>query len=224
MSDWEVRGGAIIEQPRDISEYPLLNAIYRRHDALISHYAVGGEEEHSLEIAFGTHQHPDADIGIDAFHDNTLLIEGLNAVTADARALPFRDESFDTVIGRRFLHHVPDVDRGRIVEEAARVLVPDGRLILLEGTPGTYRRIIKEIGFRLSLLGEDSDEYGHLTPHELKTLVDKHGFDLREIHSLGSPLIPLSIVTSPWVARLTDIYDRTQWVTWWTLLIAEPRT
>lgn len=220
MGDSEVRGGAIIERPRDVGEHPLLDAIYRRHDALISRYAA--EEGRTLAVAFGTHPHPDMDVGIEAFHDNTRTIDA-DAATADARSLPFRDGAFDTVIGRRFLHHVPAADRGRIVAEAARVLAPGGRLILLEGTPGAYRRATKEIGFRLGVLGEDTDEYGHLSARELETLVDGHGFDIVEARPLGSPLMPLSIVTSPWVERLTGVYARTQWVRWWTLVVAEPR-
>lgn len=222
MGDSEVRDGAIIERPRDVSEYPLLDAIYRRHDAIISRHVA--DTGRSLEVAFGTHHHPDADVGVEAFHDNTRTIDGLDAATADARTLPFRGDSFDTVIGRRFLHHVPAADRELIVAEAGRVLAPNGRLILLEGTPGVYRRATKEIGFHLGVLGEDSDEYGHLSAHELETLVNGHGFDIVETRSLGSPLMPLSIVTSSWVARLASIYGRTQWVTWWTLIVAEPRT
>lgn len=223
MVDWELKNGAIIERPRAIDQHPLLDAIYRRHDELISRYAVDGRDQ-SLEIAFGTHSHPDADIGVEAFHDNSRDIIGITAITADARSLPFRDETFETIIGRRFLHHVPCGDRGEIIREAARVLQSSGRLVLLEGTPGLYRRITKEIGFRLGLLGENTDEYGHLTAIELEELVESNGFDIIGARPLGSPLMPLSILTAPWSAKLASIYNSTQWVTWWTLIVAEPTT
>lgn len=48
----------------------------------------------------------------------------------DAQTLPFADESFDTVVSTLSLCTIPD-DR-RAVAEAARVLRPGGRLLLLE--------------------------------------------------------------------------------------------
>jgi SAM-dependent methyltransferase len=48
----------------------------------------------------------------------------------DAQDLPFRDASFDTVVCTLGLCTIPD-DRGAVAE-AARVLRPGGRLLLLE--------------------------------------------------------------------------------------------
>lgn len=45
----------------------------------------------------------------------------------DAQALPFTDASFDVVMARHMLYHVPDV--GRAVAEAARVLCPGSRFL-----------------------------------------------------------------------------------------------
>ena len=47
--------------------------------------------------------------------------------TGDAQALPFPDASFDVVMARHMLYHVPDIDRA--VAEAARVLRPGGALL-----------------------------------------------------------------------------------------------
>jgi SAM-dependent methyltransferase len=49
------------------------------------------------------------------------------ARVGDAQGLPFPDASFDTVVAAWMLYHVPDVDRA--LAEAARVLVPGGRLV-----------------------------------------------------------------------------------------------
>lgn len=223
MSDWQISAGAIVERPREVSRHPLLAAIYDRHDELIRRHAIG-RGDRTLEVAFGTHPHPDADVGIEAYHENArdVVRTGPEVGAADARNMPFDDGSFDAVIGRRFLHHVPADDRGAIVEEAARVLAPDGRIVLLEGTPGVYRRVTKGLAFRLGLLGEDNDEYGHLTARELQALLDEHGFDVIETRPLGSPLMPLSVLRARWTARLADLYERTQWIRWWTLTVGEP--
>ena len=225
MSNWAINEGAIVERPREVAEHPLLAEIYRRHDALIRERATG-RGGRTLEVAFGTHPHPDADVGVEAFPENAREVDGAGteAATADARDLPFRDGTFDAVVGRRFLHPVPERDRGKIVAEAARVLGPDGRLALIEGTPGTYRRVTKGLAFRLGVLGDDNDAYGHLDAEELRLLLEEHGFDVVESRPLGSPIMPLSVLTEPWTAKLSDAYERTQWIRWWTLVVGEPRS
>lgn len=49
--------GAIIEQPREITRYPLFDSVYQRHDELIAEFITG----RTLEVAFGRHPHPMAD-------------------------------------------------------------------------------------------------------------------------------------------------------------------
>ncbi len=55
---------------------------------------------------------------------------GAATACADAAALPFPDGAFDAVLVRDLLHHVPD--RARVLDEARRVLVPGGRLTVIE--------------------------------------------------------------------------------------------
>ena len=138
------------------------------------------------------------------------------------RSLPFTDNSFQTVIGRRFLHHVPATDRQTLLAEANRVLTDDGTLVLLEGTPGLYRRLTKAIGFKLGVLGEDNDEYGHLAAEELHDIVRQAGFSVIDSRSLGSPLMPLCVLESEYTRQLITLYERTQFVRWWTFIVARP--
>jgi len=49
---------------------------------------------------------------------------------ADAAQLPYRGQSFDAVLIRDLLHHVPD--RHAVLAEAVRVLRPGGRLTVIE--------------------------------------------------------------------------------------------
>src|SRR5690242_3708582 len=55
---------------------------------------------------------------------------GVAVAAADAARLPFADGSFDAVLFRDLLHHLPD--RARALDEARRVLKPGGRLTLVE--------------------------------------------------------------------------------------------
>lgn len=163
--------------------------------------------------------HPRADIGLEGWPSNAETVSK-PALAGDARALPFDDDSFDAVIGRRFLHHVPPADRPEILQEAARVLRPEGRIALLEGTPGLYRKLTKGAAFRLGLLEQDTDIYGHLSETAVTDLVSD-SFEIIEKQTLGSPLMLASISESNVSARLLDLYERTQLIKWWTFVVGE---
>ncbi|WP_236045098.1 hypothetical protein [Haloarcula nitratireducens] len=90
----------------------------------------------------------------------------------------------------------------------------------MEGTPDLYRRAIKGIGFALGILGEDSDDYGHCSAAEIRTLVDKANLSTDVDRALGSPLTPLAIRTHDLLAHLGELVNRTQLVRWWTLHVA----
>ena len=53
---------------------------------------------------------------------------GVDGHVADAVALPFADCSFDAVVAMHILHHVPEP--GRAIDEMARVLRPEGQVIV----------------------------------------------------------------------------------------------
>jgi SAM-dependent methyltransferase len=55
---------------------------------------------------------------------------GATLAVADAARLPFAGESFDAVLIRDLLHHLPNP--GRALDEAHRVLRPGGRLTVIE--------------------------------------------------------------------------------------------
>lgn len=213
---WDVRAGAVVERPRDVAAHPLLERIYRRHDARIADALPDGDV---LEVAFGRHLHPEADLGLEGWAPNAAAADA-PAVVGDARALPFERDAFDAVVGRRFLHHVPASDRPGMVRELARIVRPGGRVVLLEGTPGWYRRLTKGAAFRLGLLAEDTDRYGHLSKAEVVGLVDP-AMEVVQVESLGSPLAVACISESPLSRYLFPLYRRTQVVDWWTLLVAE---
>jgi SAM-dependent methyltransferase len=54
---------------------------------------------------------------------------------ADAQSVPFPDETYDVVMARHMLYHVPDIDRA--LSEAARVLRPQGRILVTTNSAHT---------------------------------------------------------------------------------------
>jgi demethylmenaquinone methyltransferase/2-methoxy-6-polyprenyl-1,4-benzoquinol methylase len=63
--------------------------------------------------------------------------KGLQAVRADAAALPVRDGSVDAVLVVDALHHLPDART--VLAEVERVLAPGGVVVVREFDPGTWR-------------------------------------------------------------------------------------
>jgi SAM-dependent methyltransferase len=66
----------------------------------------------------------------------------VHAVRGDARALPFRDNVFSTIVAFTMLHHVPTpADQDRVFAEAARALRPGGLFVALDVRPGVALRL-----------------------------------------------------------------------------------
>ena len=96
-----------------------------------------------------------------------LDIEG-DLRVGDAQNLPFPDASFDTVVATLALCTIPD--DGRAVAEAARILRPGGRLLLLEHvrSPLLPVRLLQGILNPLSVLLE----HDHLLREPLHHIED----------------------------------------------------
>ena len=61
------------------------------------------------------------------------VVKRVRVDTADARALPFSDNSFDIVLSYRAIHKLPNaIGRARAINEMLRVLRPNGTLVLAD--------------------------------------------------------------------------------------------
>jgi SAM-dependent methyltransferase len=88
----------------------------------------------------------------------------------DGKTLPFPDRSFDTVLNVQVLEHTPHP--GALVNEMARVLKDDGRLIL--SAPFQFR------------MHEQPHDYFRYSPHGLRALCADAGLEIEELHPQGS--------------------------------------
>jgi len=105
-----------------------------------------------------------------------LGLTNVRIAEADAEQLPFEDASFEIVTCRIAPHHFPYPDR--FVAEAARVLKPGGRFLLVDSTvpPGE----VGEFWNRFEHL-RDSSHVRTLTTDEWTELILASGLELRAV-------------------------------------------
>ena len=96
-------------------------------------------------------------VAVDTRKDELLgTPAGPTKVVADARSLPFPDRSFEAATAFFFLMYVATRDRRQILEEAYRVLAPDGALHIWDvviPTPGKRARKTFVVPVRVDLPG-----------------------------------------------------------------------
>jgi SAM-dependent methyltransferase len=93
---------------------------------------LGAGVGHSFELL-----RPRESVGVD-IDAGALRGQARETVVADMRSLPFGDASFASVLSVHSLEHVPDPER--VVEEAARVVDPDGVAIFVTPNRLTFGR------------------------------------------------------------------------------------
>jgi SAM-dependent methyltransferase len=91
------------------------------------------------------------DLGLDQLRwaRGTLDRErALGLTQANARALPFRDRTFDRAVSVEMMEHVFRPDRPRVLAEIARVLKPGGRLALSTPNAVSPIELVKRLAVR----------------------------------------------------------------------------
>src|SRR5262245_338080 len=98
----------------------------------------------------------------------------LGLTNANAKALPFRDRSFDRAFSVEMMEHVFRPDREAVLAEIARVLKPGGKLALSTPNPSSPIEAVKRVAVRWpalrrtlpsSCFPEASDDAGAYHPY-----------------------------------------------------------
>lgn len=104
------------------------------NDVVVSQVDVVGRIlDNGCGVGHLLHRLREADItGIDLSPEMIVIASRYDdrVLLADSQYLPFADASFDTVIARGLLHHLPDPERG--LSEMARVLRPGGEVVTID--------------------------------------------------------------------------------------------
>lgn len=130
-------------------------------------------------------------LAIAAAHDATHRVR---YELGDARALPYRDASFDVVCAMDFLEHVEQPER--VVAEAARVLVPGGLFFFhtFDRSAWSWLVVIKGVEWFVRNTPRDLHVLRlFIRPAELAAMCRAHGLAMAELHGsrprLRFPLI-----------------------------------
>src|SRR5262249_23019759 len=139
------------------------------------------------------------DLGLDQLRWARAALEGgadLGLTQANARALPFRDGTFDRAFSVEMMEHVFRPDRARVLGEIARVLKPGGRLALSTPNPSSPIEAAKRLAVRWptlrrrlpsSCFPEAADDAGAYHPYryhhplpldELRARLGEAGFEV----------------------------------------------
>lgn len=95
--------------------------------------------------------------------------------TAVAEALPFGDATVDVVLSTLMLHHLPRRVRQQCLSEIARVLKPDGRVLVVDF--GTQQ---DKSGFLAHF-----HRHGHVDPRQIVSLLGEVGFHAVDQGAVG---------------------------------------
>ena len=129
---------------------------------------------------------------------------------ADAESLPYADNSFDLVVARGALHHVPDPLRA--LQEIRRVLEPGGTAIVLaEPTPGGERQTGAVVG--LAVKGVEAIKRLRRITETEEELVRRH-WELASIAANLHTFEPEQIATLAEKAGFEEIEVGTAWWSW----------
>jgi ubiquinone/menaquinone biosynthesis C-methylase UbiE len=146
-----------------------------------------------LEVAIGTGlnlPHYPADVTITGIELSPAMLaiakqraadlgRDVDLHTGDAQALPFPNEAFDTVVCALSLCTIPDP--ATAIGEMRRVLIPGGRLLLLDHVASTWPpvRAVQWLLERVTIRAAGE----HFTRRPLP-LVEASGFDIVEVERL----------------------------------------
>ncbi len=138
--------------------------------------------------------------------------------------MPFADSFFFGVVMRRVIHHFFQNLRLDLIDEVYRVMAPGGRIAVLEGTPGLYRRTTKWLARAAGLLEADTDMHGHLNASEIHDLFPHGRWNCLHRENLGSPIMIVARLKGEWTTSFLNLYKQSQFIKWWHFAVFEKRS
>jgi ubiquinone/menaquinone biosynthesis C-methylase UbiE len=120
----------------------------------------------------------------------------------DATRMPYKDRKFDLIISMLSLHEMAQQTRSGVLSEMKRVLIDDGRILLIDFHPGPYQPfqgwISKVIIFfsELAAGGEHFKNYRQfIATKGLSTLVTQNKLEVEKQNILAGGTFAIFLVT-----------------------------
>ena len=104
----------------------------------------------------------------------------------DAQVLPFRDGTFNGVLAKGVLHHLPDVEQA--VSEISRVLKSGGVAVMVDPNPNLFRKFQK---FQKNRESHFSPMHRSIPLTEYKSFISGH-LEIVDLHFFGLLAYPLA--------------------------------
>jgi SAM-dependent methyltransferase len=134
-------------------------------------------------------QYTGTDLSPDMIEAGRKKYPGIDLQVADAEALPFKDGTFDLIITRGLIHHLPNPNKG--MQEACRVLKKGGYLIASEPHSNLLIYTIRLIFYKLS--SHFSDSHKSFFKKEYEDLFEKNGFSIDKKRFIGITAFPFAL-------------------------------
>lgn len=109
-------------------------------------------------------------------------------VEADAENLPFKDDSFDFVMTRGLVHHLPNPEKG--IEEAYRVIKKGGYLLVSEPHSNIFLYYARKAFYKAS--SHFSDSHKSFRRKEFLDLIENGGFKIKKVRYWGILSFPFA--------------------------------
>jgi len=109
-------------------------------------------------------------------------------VEGDAEHLPFKDASFDFVMTRGLIHHLPNPEKG--IAEARRVLKSGGYFLVSEPHSNIFLYYARKAFYKAS--AHFSDSHKSFRRGEFLDLVESSGFKIKKIRYWGILSFPFA--------------------------------
>ncbi len=146
-------------------------------------------------------------VGVDASADLIQAAQalGLDARLMDGQALTFHEE-FDAVFSNAALHWMKQADK--VIEGVHRALKPGGRFVAEMGGKGnldTLEKALRQALQKRGLSDKVPDANFYPSPEEYRTLLEKHGFQVKVMEDFPRPT-PLPQDVKAWVGTFRKHY------------------
>lgn len=109
-------------------------------------------------------------------------------VEADAENLPFKDDSFEFVMTRGLIHHLPNPEVG--IAEAYRVLKKGGYFLVSEPHSNIFLYYARKAFYKKS--SHFSDSHKSFRRGEFKDLIESGGFKIKKVRYWGILSFPFA--------------------------------